>query len=129
MPMNRIALAFLLLLASFSRADDNWPQFRGGAKAGVAEAKSLPDSWDTTKNVVWKVDVPGRGWSSPVVWGERIFLTTVTSDKNPQNPRKGLYIEDLAGKVPPGEHRWLVLCLDFKTGKPLWQKEVHKGNP
>src|SRR5437870_5562377 len=72
MPMNRVAIA-VLLTAPLCRADDNCPQFRGGARAGVAEAKTLPDTWDTTKNVVWKVDVPGRGWSSPVVWGDHIY--------------------------------------------------------
>src|SRR5947207_1629691 len=126
MPMHRIAFA-VLLVAPLVRADDNWPSFRGGTRAGVAEAKTLPDSWDTTKNVVWKVDVPGRGWSSPIVWGDHVYLTTVTSEQEPQNPKKGLYIENLQGKVPPGEHRWLVLCLDFRTGKTLWQREVHKG--
>ncbi len=129
--MSRTSLVALLLLVNLGstlRADD-WPGFRGGARAGVAEAKTLPDTWDTKKNVVWNVAIDGRGWSSPVVWGDRVFLTTVVSDKNMSAPKKGLYIQDLIGKVPDGEHRWLVLCLDFKTGKTLWTQEVHKGKP
>src|SRR5947209_446833 len=122
-------LLFALLLSSVSRtvADDNWTQFRGGAKGGVAEAKTLPQRWSTSENVVWKVDVPGRGWSSPVVWKGQVYLTTVVSEQKLRDPKKGLYINNLQGRTPPGEHRWLVCCFHFKSGKLLWQKEVHKG--
>jgi outer membrane protein assembly factor BamB len=119
-------LAFILGMTC--RAGEHWPQFRGPGSAGVAEGENLPDTWDTKKNVVWAVDVPGRGWSSPVVWGDRIFLTAVLSDKAP-TPRKGLYIQDLKGKIPPGEHRWVVYCFDWKTGKQLWERTAHKGTP
>src|SRR5262249_31187727 len=80
------------------------------------------------KNILWEVDVPGHGWSSPIVWGEQVFLTAVLNDKTPP-PRPGLYIQDLLGKIPPGEHRWMVYCLDLKTGKWLWQREPRKGIP
>ncbi len=121
-------VAVVALCCRGARAnDDNWSQFRGGDRAGVANAKTLPDTWDATKNVVWKADVPGRGWSSPVVWGDKIFVTTVVSDEKLLAAKKGLYINDLQGKTPPGEHRWLVCCLDFNTGKMLWQTQVHKG--
>jgi outer membrane protein assembly factor BamB len=129
--MHRLGVA-LLTLALFAlpvRADDNWPAFRGGASAGVAEAKTLPDVWDKDKGVVWSVAIPGQGWSSPVVWGERVFVTSVQSDKELPESKKGLYINDLQGKVMPGEHRWLVHCLDFKIGKVLWTREAHKGVP
>jgi outer membrane protein assembly factor BamB len=118
-------LAALALLAP--PADNHWTQFHGGPRASVAEAKTLPVSWDTKKNVVWKADIPGRGWSSPVVWEDHVYLTTVVSDRQLRNPQKGLYINDLQGTTPTGESRWLVLCLDVRTGKTLWQKEVHKG--
>ena len=88
----------LLALAAPALAADNWPAFRGGPQAGVAEGKALPNTWDKSKNVAWKVDVPGAGWSSPIVWGKHVFLTaTVSTDKQPE-PRKGLYIGDLQGK-------------------------------
>jgi outer membrane protein assembly factor BamB len=115
------------VVSSSSAAD--WPQFRGGSAAGVADGRGLPETWSTTQNVVWKADIPGKGWSSPVVWGDKIFLTSVVSDAKTPEPRKGLYIQDLKGTVQPGEHRWLVFCLDGKTGKVLWQKEAHKGTP
>jgi outer membrane protein assembly factor BamB len=119
-----------LTVATFLPAADapaNWPSFRGGAHGGVAEAKTLPDKWSATENVVWKVEVPGRGWSSPVVWGDKVLLTTVETENATGDPKKGLYIDNVQGKVPPGEHRWQVLCLDWKTGKTLWKKEAHKG--
>jgi outer membrane protein assembly factor BamB len=105
----------------------NWPQFRG-SHGGNGTEGHFPLKWDRKTNVVWQADIPGRGWSSPIAWGDRIFLTAVQSD-NPPEPRRGLYIKNMIGKVPPGEHRWLVLCLDWHSGKILWQKTVHKGIP
>jgi outer membrane protein assembly factor BamB len=123
------AVLLALALTAPLTADDNWPAFRGGARAGVAEGKTLPDEWDAKKNVVWKADVPGRGWSSPVVWGDHVFVTSVMSDAKTPEPRKGLYVQDLNGKTPPGEHRWLLHCLDFRSGKVLWTREAFKGKP
>ncbi len=119
----------LLLFAPAASAQTNWPSFRGGALGNVGESKNLPDTWDTTKNVVWKADVPGRGWSSPVIWGDRVFLTTVVKEGEFPAARKGLYFGGEQSKPSPDEHRWTVLCLDFKTGKVLWEKVAHKGKP
>jgi outer membrane protein assembly factor BamB len=124
-------LLFVVMLFTFStsrlRADNNWPQFRGSS-AGVAEG-ALPDEWSTTKNVIWKADVPGRGWSSPILWGDRIFLTTVVRDGSWEEPKKGLYFGGDRPKPSSDPQHWIVLCLDWKTGKTLWHKEVHKGPP
>src|SRR5262245_6085054 len=79
----RFARAFTCLFVPFSvllRAADNWPQFRGPGARGVSENANRPDQWNTTNNVEWKVAVPGRGWSSPIVWGDKVFLTTVVSE-------------------------------------------------
>jgi outer membrane protein assembly factor BamB len=122
-----LAGLLLFLVAARLPAEDNWPAFRGGALAGVSESPTRPSTWDTKKNVLWQSEIPGRGWSSPVVWGERVFLTSVTSDGKVPVARKGLYIQDLKGQAQPGEHRWLVHCLDARTGKCLWQREAHKG--
>jgi outer membrane protein assembly factor BamB len=120
-------LAVLLALVCGSRADDNWPAFRGGGRPGTVEGDTLPSTWDKSKNVRWVVEIPGRGWSSPIVWGDRVFLTTAISKAKQPDPRKGLYIADLNGKVRDGEHEWAVLCLDAKTGKTLWQKTAFQG--
>ncbi len=123
----RGVLPVLLLCSALAAGGDDWPAFRGGPHAGVAEAPTLPDTWDATKSVRWKVEVPGRGWSSPVVWGERVFVTSADSDAHAPEPRKGLYLQDLNGKPPPGEHRWLVHCYERTSGKLLWRREAFKG--
>lgn len=121
-----VTTAFLSTALS-TPAQENWPQFRGPGAAGVS-LQPLPTKWDRTTNIVWSLDVPGRGWSSPVVWGDKIFVTSVLNDKTP-TPRPGLYIQDLIGKIPPGEHVWKLTCIDFNSGKPLWEKAVHRGAP
>jgi len=122
-----LSVTLLLALLLPTQASD-WPQFRGPGSAAAADNMHLPESWGKQKNLRWQADIPGRGWSSPVVWGNRVFLTAVLSDKTPA-PRKGLYIQDLVGKVPPGEHVWMVYCLDFRSGKTLWSREAKRGAP
>src|SRR5690349_20672687 len=74
------ALSFSLLLFTTSLAQNNWSQFRGAGSTGVvADDASLPEIWSKTENVAWATDIPGTGWSSPVVWGDNIFVTTVVS--------------------------------------------------
>ena len=131
--MKRFAFV-LLLLPLFANpvlgADsDNWSQFRGPGSRGVATNTNLPDVWSATKNVSWKRDIPGRGWSSPVVWENRVFLTTVTTEGEYEKPKKGLYFGGDRPKPPSAVHHWQVLCLNLQTGKIDWQKEVHKGKP
>ena len=122
------AALFVILLANGVHGDDHWPRFRGPGGRGIGDDRPLPTRWDTKTNILWQVDVPGRGWSSPIVWGDRVFVTAVLNDKTP-TPRKGLYIQDLLGKVPPGEHVWKLYCYDFATGKLRWERTVHKGTP
>ncbi len=125
--MRRLSAALVFLLAGTVAADTNWPQFRG-SQSGRAEGR-YPETWSTTENVVWKTAIPGSGWSSPVVWGDKVFVTAVVTDGKPAPPRKGLYIQDLTGRTPPGVHRWMVYCLDWSTGKILWEKKAHEGTP
>ena len=106
-----------------------WPQFRGPGSLGVADGAGLPDRWSTRENVAWKTEVPGRGWSSPVVWGDHVFLTTVVTDGEVESPKKGLYFGGERKDIPQAEHRWLVLCLDLATGQERWRREVHRGIP
>jgi len=123
-----LTIALLLALVPPGATDGNWPQFRGPNSTGVVEDQSLPDTWSETKNVVWNSDIPGLGWSSPIVWGDRIFLTSVVSAGEIEAPKKGLYFGGERG-LSKDEHRWMVYCIDWKTGKILWQREVHKGTP
>jgi len=125
-----VVLALFLSLppSAHLRAEDNWPQFRGN-QAGVAEGNGCPQSWSATTNVVWKTEIPGSGWSSPIVWGEKIFLTSVIREGQPEKPIKGLYFGGDRLTPPKDVHRWMVYCIDWATGKVLWEREAHKGVP
>jgi outer membrane protein assembly factor BamB len=126
-----LLLPLLVLALPLSvRGDDaaNWPQFRGPDSDGVAQAENLPSTWDTSNNVLWRVDLAGRGWSSPVVWGDRVFLTTVVRSEQGEQPKKGLYFGGERPE-PTDVHRWRVLCLDLKTGATLWDYLAHEGSP
>ena len=109
---------------------DNWPQFRGANSTGVAaDGGNLPVEWSATKNVSWKVDLPGRGWSSPVVWGNQVFLSSVINSGESEKPKKGLYFGGDRTTPPDSEHTWMVMCLDLSNGSTLWSKQVHRGKP
>jgi len=126
--MIALPLMMLILTAAAAAAADNWPGFRGPGSLGVAEDPNLPDTWSTTENVTWKTDIPGAGWSSPAVWGDNIFLTSVIGSAESEKPKKGLYFGG-ERKAPTDIHRWMVYCVDFKTGKIRWEREVKKGPP
>ncbi len=107
---------------------DNWPQFRGpDGTAVVADDAGLPETWSATENVAWKVPIPGLGWSSPIVWGDRVFLTSVVAEEEYEGPQPGLYVPASGVGAPPGNHRWIVLCLDLGSGELLWQRTAHQG--
>lgn len=116
--------------ASAAPANDrNWPQFRGPDAAGLSSNPSQPESWSATENVAWKTDLPGKSWSSPIVWGDRIFLTTVINSGPSEPPKKGLYFGGDRPEPPASEHEWKVLALDLATGRIQWERTVHRGKP
>ena len=91
---------------------ENWPQFRGPDGQGHSSAVNLPTEWSDTKNALWQTPIPGEGWSSPVVWGGRIFLTTAVPSDEVKN-----------------QYSLRTLCLAGDTGKVLWDVEVFKETP
>ena len=123
-----IGMVALALAGPSAGANEHWPQFRGPS-AGVAENDpALPERWSATENIAWAVDMPGMGWSSPVVWGDHVFVTTVINSGQSEPPKPGLYFggERPASTAP---HRWMVHDVDFATGKVRWSKEVRNGVP
>jgi outer membrane protein assembly factor BamB len=125
-----IAGVLLLGLTGVS-AVEQWPQFRG-AQAGVADDDpALPERWSETENVVWKTDIPGLGWSSPIVWGDHVFVTTAISSGVEPPPAKGLFdpVGDHSRNRSREVHRWMVLDLDFASGSIRWQRELHSAPP
>src|SRR6187399_826569 len=83
-------------LATASLTAEDWPQFRGTLAGVGVDHRDLPESWSTTENVRWKLDVPGLGWSSPVVAGDHVFITSVVSSEAQEAPRPGFYLGDWA---------------------------------
>src|SRR2546428_11423305 len=131
---NSILIIAAVLLAGLNSLgaplpEGDWPQFRGPGARGVATSTNLPDHWSATENVAWKVEIPGSGWSSPIVWGDRVFLTTAISSGDSEPPKKGLYIGGERRDAPRPQHEWKVLCLDLPSGKVRWEKAVHQGEP
>ena len=122
-------LCILLGLCPIACGQTNWPAFRGADGLGVADNAALPEHWSATKNVRWKRDVAGRGWSSPVVWGDRLFLTTVVNEGKTEAVKRGLYFGGERRDAPTTTHRWKTLCLDLSTGKTLWERAAHEGKP
>jgi outer membrane protein assembly factor BamB len=115
--------------SSLLAGEANWPQFRGPGALGVTTNNSLPESWSASDNVEWKAEIPGRGWSSPIAWGDRVFLTTAVNSGASEAPKKGLYIGGERPNAPRPEHEWKLVCLDLSTGKVRWEHVVHRGEP
>jgi outer membrane protein assembly factor BamB len=96
--------------------------------AGVAaDHPDLPDSWSTTENVAWVTSIPGLGWSSPVVWGDHVFLTSVINTGQQEAPKPGFYLGDWPASTAP--HRWMVYDVDFETGNVRWAREIGSTPP
>ena len=103
-----------------------WPQFRGLTAGAVADDPLLPDRWSTTENVAWAVDIPGLGWSSPVVAGELVFMTSAISSGDERAPVPGLYDpgESFGKTRSDATHQWMVYAIDFDTGSVRWAREL-----
>lgn len=135
-----LLLAFLLVAsAPVSLSAQNWPGFRGMGNGTAADDPALPDRWSTTENVAWKADIPGRGWSSPVVWGDHVFVVSAVDIETPVEtfrPATEYIAGSLGGTmsakdVEPSRsaHRWVVYDVDARTGKIRWERVLRTGVP
>ncbi|MEZ6143229.1 MAG: PQQ-binding-like beta-propeller repeat protein [Zavarzinella sp.] len=107
----------------------DWPQFRGPGGTGVITDSVVPPStWTEKENIAWRFEVPGHGWSCPIVVGNNVFVTSCVTDAKVAAPKTGYYAP-LDTKTHDGEHRWTLFCLDATTGKVLWEQVAHKGKP
>jgi outer membrane protein assembly factor BamB len=145
--------AALLFIESPVHAQDMvWPQFRGPQSNPVGTHAKLADRWSKTENVEWSLEVPGRGWSSPIVTGGKVYLTTVTTDGKSKAPQTGTeysneYVAELQKQGLSGPEimkrlnerdielpnevslHYFLYCLDLKSGKVEWSKEFFTGKP
>jgi outer membrane protein assembly factor BamB len=125
------AAVAVFLSSTAIAVDDTWPQFRGPSAGVAADDPALPDRWSDTENVIWKTPIPGLGWSSPVVWGDHVLLTSAVSAGKEAAPVKGLYDpgDDFGKTKAAADHRWVVYDIDFHTGKIRWGRDLQIGAP
>jgi outer membrane protein assembly factor BamB len=126
-----LAAAVLGVAASAQVAPaTHWPSFRGPGASGVAEGQDLPDHWngDNGEHILWRTPIPGLGHSSPIVWGDRVFVTSAISSDPDATFRPGLY-GDGDASADRSRHRWMLYAFDRDTGRILWERVAHAGVP
>ena len=148
-----LVAAILLVTAPIASpvAAQQCPQFRGPNGAAIADGADLPDRWSREENVAWVADIAGAGWSSPIVWGNRVYVTSALVEGDYKAPSPGIFgnallaelveqglsqeaamdrvaardIETTTVDSPPV--RWVLQCLDATTGSPQWSQELYRG--
>ena len=127
-PTVSAALATVFLFTAAAGAD-NWPQWRGPGGQGISTEKALPKEWAPDKNVAWKVELP-HGYSSPIVWNDRIFLTSaIEGETVPGHVPESVRIKQPHPQSTAGDkkHTLKVLALETKSGKVLWEQTAYEG--
>ena len=132
-----------LLIASCSLTNSSWPQFRGSESNMVAIGNNLPTEWNDSLNLKWSCNLSGEGWSSPIVFGDKIFITSAFLEKAapalapPPVPTNNQRVQQGPPPPPPAEdnsytkevYRWELTCIDLKSGKEIWKQIAHDGSP
>jgi outer membrane protein assembly factor BamB len=123
-------ILFSYAVALRSAPGATWPGFRGTRASGVADGQQLPETWNVTtgEHIKWKVAIPGLGHSSPIVWNDRVYVTTAISSRGQATFKPGLYGEGTASE-DQSSHRWVVMALDRQSGKLQWERTAHEGVP
>ncbi len=137
--MNRSAIIplffVLVIVTAFSMFKDidperQWSQYRGYLSSGSLDDADLPVSWDlgSNENVLWKTELPGLGLSSPVIWGEKLFITSAISTSDDDGLKAGIYgsIESVDDN---SEHEWKLFCINKNSGEIIWEKISFRGIP
>lgn len=129
-PCSHTILGILLTLGVPAMAQTNWPSFRGPNASGISVGKATPTTWNVEKseNILWKTQVAGLGHSSPIIWGDRLFITSAVNQSKTAPLKVGLYG---AGDSAADDdvQQWKVFCLNKNSGKILWQATAHEGVP
>ena len=147
--------AFVLLALLIASCSQNWPQFRGPENNMLIRSKNLPGTWSSTENIRWTHEIEGDSWTSPIVWGNKIFYTTaipikVSPEPERQAPRPPRPQAEAAANsgnsqnppAPPQRpdpredksyleevYRWEVCCVDLESGQTLWKTVAKEGSP
>ncbi len=133
--MKRMSLSILLIIHAVSMISarqvfaQNWPGWRSDGR-GISPEKNLPLKWSENEGVMWKAPIPGAGHSSPIVWGNRVFVTTgVAEDPNVETFKGGVFMGGDRRKPDESEYAYRVICLDADKGGILWSKDVARQTP
>jgi outer membrane protein assembly factor BamB len=108
----------------------SWPSFRGPNASGITRGMNLPDRWDGARGegILWRTPIPGLAHSSPIVWGDRVFVTSAVSSRPDATFKPGLYGDgDASDDRSP--HRWMIYAIDKTSGDILWERVAHEGTP
>lgn len=105
--MQRVTALLVFIVATLCNGAENWPRFRGPNGQGHSSETAVPVNWNATSNIAWKTTIPGEGWSSPIVWNDRVFLTSATENGT----------------------KCHVFCVDAKSGQIVWDKHVFDQQP
>ena len=134
----RKSLIFLIAIAVVSLScqsqlidpERQWSSYRGYYANGVLNNANLPDNWnvETNENILWRYKVPGLGLSSPVVWGDKLFITTAVSESDDEGFKTGMY-GSIGSVDDESIHEWMIYCLDKNTGSLIWKEMAYKGVP
>jgi outer membrane protein assembly factor BamB len=152
--LRRLIIPLTLIVPFFSLASSasDWPQFRGPDSTGISSDKKLPTEWGADKNIAWSRSIPGTGWSSPIVWGDKVFVTSAETDNQKKPSAGGFGGGGGKGKgdgggggkgkgdggggggfgkagPPNAVYRWQILCLNRDTGEVLWKKLAVEKKP
>jgi outer membrane protein assembly factor BamB len=125
-----LSAVLLLNVTGQVNPDRQWPLYRGIMSSGILDNAHIPDTFNikTMFNVKWKIEVPGLGVSSPVIWGDRLFITTAIGKSGDAGFNPGSQI-GVVSVNDSSVHIWKVLCIDKNNGKTLWEKTAHTGIP
>ncbi len=117
-------------LPAAAPAAGSWPSFRGPNASGVADGQQLPDRWNgqTGENILWRTAIPGLAHSSPIVWGDRVFVTSAISSKPNASFKPGLYGDGDASD-DRSRHKWALYAIDTRTGRMVWERIAFEGEP
>jgi outer membrane protein assembly factor BamB len=130
-----VVVIILVSQIALSAKTANWPQWRGPSGAGISSEKNLPAVWNPKQNIKWKTAIAGRGHSSPIVWGNRVFLTTAIEGpavpgakavKHMMGEQEFLHPDSIGADR---KHTFKVVCLDSESGKVLWEQTAFEGTP
>ncbi|HEV2837063.1 MAG TPA: PQQ-binding-like beta-propeller repeat protein, partial [Pyrinomonadaceae bacterium] len=131
-----ISLALLAVFAlTTAGSAANWPQWRGPDGSGISNEKNLPAEWTPTKNIKWKTPITGRGHSSPIVWGNRVFVTSAVEGDVVQGAKAVKHVSEGKEFLHPDsigadrKHTFKVIALNRDSGKILWEAVAWEGTP